>query len=135
MVMITHHLKASFPEDVAFADSRIRKETIASEYVLQDLGVISMVSSDSHAMGRVGDVITRTCEVAHRMKVQRGALEGDGEYNDNNRIKRYIVKYTINPAITHGISEYVGSIDEGKLADIVMWDPAFFGVKPEVVLK
>ncbi len=135
MVMITHHLNASIPEDVAFADSRIRKETIAAEDVLQDLGVFSMVSSDSQAMGRVGEVITRTWQVAHRMKEQRGALEGDGEYNDNNRIKRYIAKYTINPAITHGISEYVGSIDEGKLADIVMWDPAFFGVKPEVVLK
>lgn len=135
MVMITHHLNASIPEDVAFADSRIRKETIAAEDVLQNLGVFSMVSSDSQAMGRVGEVITRTWQVAHRMKEQRGALEGDGEYNDNNRIKRYIAKYTINPAITHGISEYVGSIDEGKLADIVMWDPAFFGVKPEIVLK
>lgn len=135
MVMITHHLNASIPEDIAFADSRIRKETIAAEDVLQDLGVFSMVSSDSQAMGRVGEVITRTWQVAHRMKEQRGALAGDGEYNDNNRIKRYIAKYTINPAITHGISEYVGSIDEGKLADIVMWDPAFFGVKPEVVLK
>lgn len=135
MVMITHHLNASIPEDVAFADSRIRKETIAAEDVLQDLGIFSMVSSDSQAMGRVGEVITRTWQVGHRMKEQRGALEGDSEYNDNNRIKRYIAKYTINPAITHGISEYVGSIDEGKLADIVMWDPAFFGVKPEVVLK
>lgn len=135
MVMITHHLNASIPEDVAFADSRIRKETIAAEDVLQDLGVFSMVSSDSQAMGRVGEVITRTWQVAHRMKEQRGVLEGDGEYNDNNRIKRYIAKYTINPAITHGISEYVGSIDEGKLADIVMWDPAFFGVNPEIVLK
>ncbi|UXS59678.1 urease subunit alpha [Staphylococcus ureilyticus] len=135
MVMITHHLNASIPEDVAFADSRIRKETIAAEDVLQDLGVFSMVSSDSQAMGRVGEVITRTWQVAHRMKEQRGALEGDGEYNDNNRIKRYIAKYTINPAITHGISEYVGSIDEGKLADIIMWEPAFFGVKPDVVLK
>lgn len=135
MVMITHHLNASIPEDVAFADSRIRKETIAAEDVLQDLGVFSMVSSDSQAMGRVGEVITRTWQVAHRMKEQHGVLEGDGEYNDNNRIKRYIAKYTINPAITHGISEYVGSIDEGKLADIVMWDPAFFGVNPEIVLK
>ncbi|WP_145395431.1 urease subunit alpha [Staphylococcus cohnii] len=111
------------------------EETIAAEDVLQDLGVFSMVSSDSQAMGRVGEVITRTWQVAHRMKEQRGALEGDGEYNDNNRIKRYIAKYTINPAITHGITEYVGSIDEGKLADIIMWDPAFFGVKPELVLK
>ncbi|PTG19202.1 urease subunit alpha [Staphylococcus chromogenes] len=135
MVMITHHLNASIPEDVAFADSRIRKETIAAEDVLQDMGVFSMVSSDSQAMGRVGEVITRTWQVAHRMKEQRGPLEGDGEYNDNNRIRRYIAKYTINPAITHGISDYVGSIDEGKLADLVMWDPRFFGVKPALVVK
>ncbi|PNZ46660.1 urease subunit alpha [Staphylococcus simulans] len=135
MVMITHHLNASIPEDVAFADSRIRKETIAAEDVLQDMGVFSMVSSDSQAMGRVGEVITRTWQVAHRMKEQRGYLDGDSEYNDNNRIKRYIAKYTINPAITHGISEYVGSIESGKLADIVIWEPAFFGVKPDVVLK
>ncbi|PTG08157.1 urease subunit alpha [Staphylococcus chromogenes] len=135
MVMITHHLNASIPEDVAFADSRIRKETIAAEDVLQDMGVFSMVSSDSQAMGRVGGVITRTWQVAHRMKEQRGPLEGDGEYNDNNRIRRYIAKYTINPAITHGISDYVGSIDEGKLADLVMWDPRFFGVKPALVVK
>ena len=135
MVMITHHLNASIPEDVAFADSRIRKETIAAEDVLQDMGVFSMVSSDSQAMGRVGEVITRTWQVAHRMKEQRGPLEGDGEYNDNNRIRRYISKYTINPAITHGISDYVGSIDEGKLADLVMWDPRFFGVKPALVVK
>lgn len=135
MVMITHHLNASIPEDVAFADSRIRKETIAAEDVLQDMGVFSMVSSDSQAMGRVGEVITRTWQVAHRMKEQRGYLDGDSEHNDNNRIKRYIAKYTINPAITHGISEYVGSIEPGKLADIVIWEPAFFGVKPDVVLK
>ncbi|UXR38537.1 urease subunit alpha [Staphylococcus simulans] len=135
MVMITHHLNASIPEDVAFADSRIRKETIAAEDVLQDMGVFSMVSSDSQAMGRVGEVITRTWQVAHRMKEQRSYLDGDSEYNDNNRIKRYIAKYTINPAITHGISEYVGSIEPGKLADIVIWEPAFFGVKPDVVLK
>ncbi|MGI3316562.1 urease subunit alpha [Staphylococcus chromogenes] len=135
MVMITHHLNASIPEDVAFADSRIRKETIAAEDVLQDMGVFSMVSSDSQAMGRVGEIITRTWQVAHRMKEQRGPLEGDGEYNDNNRIRRYIAKYTINPAITHGISDYVGSIDEGKLADLVMWDPRFFGVKPALVVK
>lgn len=135
MVMITHHLNASIPEDVAFADSRIRKETIAAEDVLQDMGVFSMVSSDSQAMGRVGEVITRTWQVAHRMKEQRGYLDGDSEYNDNNRIKRCIAKYTINPAITHGISEYVGSIEPGKLADIVIWEPAFFGVKPDVVLK
>lgn len=135
MVMITHHLNASIPEDITFADSRIRKETIAAEDVLQDMGVFSMVSSDSQAMGRVGEVITRTWQVAHRMKEQRGYLDGDKEYNDNNRIKRYIAKYTINPAITHGISEYVGSIEEGKLADLVIWDPAFFGVKPEMILK
>ena len=135
MVMITHHLNASIPEDIAFADSRIRKETIAAEDVLQDMGVFSMVSSDSQAMGRVGEVITRTWQVAHRMKEQRGALEGDTDYNDNNRIKRYIAKYTINPAITHGISDYVGSIEKGKLADLVLWNPAFFGIKPELVVK
>ncbi|GEQ06043.1 urease subunit alpha [Staphylococcus gallinarum] len=135
MVMITHHLNAAIPEDIAFADSRIRKETIAAEDVLQDMGVFSMVSSDSQAMGRVGEVITRTWQVAHRMKDQRGPLEGDSEYDDNNRIKRYIAKYTINPAITHGISDYVGSIDEGKLADLIMWEPAFFGVKPDVIIK
>ncbi|UDI77251.1 urease subunit alpha [Staphylococcus taiwanensis] len=135
MVMITHHLNASIPEDIAFADSRIRKETIAAEDVLQDMGVFSMVSSDSQAMGRVGEVIIRTWQVAHRMKEQRGFLDGDAEYNDNNRIKRYIAKYTINPAITHGISDYVGSIEGGKLADLVMWEPAFFGVKPDLIVK
>ncbi|MGO4046908.1 urease subunit alpha [Staphylococcus pseudintermedius] len=135
MVMITHHLNASIPEDVAFADSRIRKETIAAEDVLQDMGVFSMISSDSQAMGRVGEVITRAWQVAHRMKQQRGPLEGDSEYDDNNRIRRYIAKYTINPAITHGISEYVGSVDGGKLADLVIWDPRFFGVKPDMVVK
>ena len=112
MVMITHHLNASIPEDIAFADSRIRKETIAAEDVLQDMGVFSMVSSDSQAMGRVGEVVTRTWQVAHRMKEQRGPLDGDFEYHDNNRIKRYIAKYTINPAITHGISDYVGSVEK-----------------------
>ncbi|ELP8668076.1 urease subunit alpha [Staphylococcus pseudintermedius] len=135
MVMMTHHLNASIPEDVAFADSRIRKETIAAEDVLQDMGVFSMISSDSQAMGRVGEVITRAWQVAHRMKQQRGPLEGDSEYDDNNRIRRYIAKYTINPAITHGISEYVGSVDAGKLADLVIWDPRFFGVKPDMVVK
>ncbi|HHU6749928.1 TPA: urease subunit alpha [Staphylococcus pseudintermedius] len=135
MVMITHHLNASIPEDVSFADSRIRKETIAAEDVLQDMGVFSMISSDSQAMGRVGEVITRAWQVAHRMKQQRGPLEGDSEYDDNNRIRRYIAKYTINPAITHGISEYVGSVDAGKLADLVIWDPRFFGVKPDMVVK
>ncbi|KAA1042323.1 urease subunit alpha [Macrococcus equipercicus] len=135
MVMITHHLNSSVPEDIAFADSRIRKETIAAEDVLQDMGVFSMVSSDSQAMGRVGEVITRTWQVAHRMKEQFGFLEGDSEHDDNNRIKRYIAKYTINPAITHGISEYVGSIEPDKLADIVLWNPAFFGVKPDLIIK
>ncbi|MCG3411706.1 urease subunit alpha [Staphylococcus massiliensis] len=135
MVMITHHLNASIPEDVAFADSRIRKETIAAEDVLQDMGIFSMVSSDSQAMGRVGEVITRCWQVAHRMKEQRGALEGDSKHDDNNRIKRYISKYTINPAITHGISEYIGSIEENKLADLVIWDPRFFGAKPDTILK
>lgn len=135
MVMITHHLNSSIPEDIAFADSRIRKETIAAEDVLQDKGIFSMVSSDSQAMGRVGEVITRTWQVAHRMKEQFGSLEGDGEYDDNNRIKRYIAKYTINPAIAHGISDHVGSIEPGKLADIVLWNPAFFGVKPDMVIK
>lgn len=135
MVMITHHLNASIPEDIAFADSRIRKETIAAEDVLQDMGVFSMVSSDSQAMGRVGEVVTRTWQVAHRMKEQFGPLEGDSELNDNNRIKRYIAKYTINPAITHGISKHVGSIHERKFADLVIWSPAFFGVKPDMVIK
>ena len=135
MVMITHHLNASIPEDIAFADSRIRKETIAAEDVLQDMGVFSMVSSDSQAMGRVGEVVTRTWQVAHRMKEQRGPLDGDFEYHDNNRIKRYIAKYTINPAITHGISDYVGSVEAGKLADLVMWEPEFFGAKPDLVVK
>lgn len=135
MVMITHHLNASIPEDIAFADSRIRKETIAAEDVLQDMGVFSMVSSDSQAMGRVGEVVTRTWQVAHRMKEQRGPLDGDFEYHDNNRIKRYIAKYTINPAITHGISDYVGSVETGKLADLVMWEPEFFGAKPDLVVK
>lgn len=144
MLMVCHHLDRSIPEDVAFAESRIRRETIAAEDILHDLGAFSMISSDSQAMGRVGEVIIRTWQSAHKMKVQRGHLppltppyqEGgiDGE-NDNFRAKRYIAKYTINPAITHGISEYVGSIEEGKLADLCLWRPAFFGVKPEMVIK
>jgi len=135
MLMVCHHLDPSVPEDIAFADSRIRKETIAAEDILHDLGVFSMISSDSQAMGRVGEVITRTWQTADKMKKQRGKLEEDKGVGDNYRVKRYIAKYTINPAITHGISEYVGSVEVGKLADLVVWDPAFFGVKPEIVVK
>jgi urease subunit alpha len=135
MLMVCHHLNPSIPEDLAFADSRIRKETIAAEDILQDMGVFSMVSSDAQAMGRVGEVILRTWQTADKMKKQRGTMEGDSELSDNNRAKRYVAKYTINPAITHGISEYVGSIEVGKIADLVVWNPAFFGVKPEMVLK
>ena len=135
MLMVCHHLNPSIPEDIAFADSRIRKETIAAEDILHDMGIISMVSSDAQAMGRVGEVVLRTWQVADKMKKQRGILEGDSEFSDNNRAKRYVAKYTINPAITHGISEYVGSIEVGKIADLVLWSPAFFGVKPEMVLK
>lgn len=135
MLMETHHLRQDIPEDVAFADSRIRKETIAAEDVLQDMGVFAITSSDSQAMGRVGEVITRTWQVADSMKAQRGPLQGDSERNDNNRIKRYIAKYTINPALAHGIAHEVGSIEVGKLADLVLWDPRFFGVKPELVIK
>ncbi len=135
MLMETHHLRADIPEDVAFADSRIRKETIAAEDVLHDMGVFAITSSDSQAMGRVGEVITRTWQVADSMKHQRGLLEGDSEHSDNNRIKRYISKYTINPAIAHGIASRVGSVEEGKFADLVLWDPQFFGVKPELVIK
>ncbi|MCM3440910.1 urease subunit alpha [Metabacillus halosaccharovorans] len=134
MLMVCHHLDPSVPEDLAFADSRIRKETIAAEDILHDLGVFSMISSDSQAMGRVGEVISRTWQTADKMKRQRGELV-EGEENDNTRAKRYIAKYTINPAITHGISEYVGSIEVGKMADFVLWDPAFFGAKPELVVK
>jgi urease subunit alpha len=134
MLMVCHHLDSRIPEDVAFADSRIRPETIAAEDILHDLGVFSMISSDSHAMGRVGEVITRTWQTADKMKRQRGPLAPDLE-SDNFRIKRYIAKYTINPAITHGISHLVGSLAPGKLADLVVWDPMFFGVKPELVLK
>jgi urease subunit alpha len=135
MLMVCHHLDPSIPEDIAFAESRIRRETIAAEDVLHDLGALSIISSDSQAMGRVGEVITRTWQTAHKMKVQRGTLAGDGDDNDNLRIRRYIAKYTINPAIAHGISHLVGSVEEGKLADLVLWSPAFFGVKPDLVIK
>lgn len=135
MLMVCHHLDKNIPEDVAFADSRIRPETIAAEDVLHDMGVFSMMSSDSQAMGRIGEVITRTWQTAHKMKEERGPLEGDTENDDNMRIRRYISKYTINPAITHGISDYVGSVEVGKLADLVIWNPAFFGVKPDIIIK
>ena len=135
MLMVCHHLDPAIAEDVAFAESRIRKETIAAEDILHDLGAFSMMSSDSQAMGRVGEVIIRTWQAAHKMKVQRGALKGDPSTHDNARVKRYVAKYTINPAITHGISHVVGSIEEGKLADLVLWKPAFFGVKPSLILK
>ena len=135
MLMVCHHLDASIAEDVAFAESRIRRETIAAEDILHDLGAFSMISSDSQAMGRVGEVISRTWQTAHKMKVQRGALPQDSDRHDNLRAKRYIAKYTINPAITHGISHEVGSIEVGKLADLVLWKPAFFGVKPALIIK
>ena len=135
MLMVCHHLSAKVPEDISFAESRIRGKTIAAEDVLHDIGAISMTSSDSQAMGRVGEVITRTWQVAHSMKAQRGALNTDSERNDNNRLKRYIAKYTINPAIACGISEYVGSVEVGKMADLVLWDRAFFGVKPNLIIK
>jgi urease subunit alpha len=135
MLMVCHHLDSSIPEDVAFAESRIRKETIAAEDILHDLGALSMMSSDSQAMGRVGEVIIRTWQTAHKMKTQRGALPGDIERNDNVRVKRYISKYTINPAIAQGFSSDIGSVAVGKLADLVLWPPAFFGVKPDLVIK
>ncbi|CEO08706.1 urease subunit alpha [Paraclostridium sordellii] len=135
MLMVCHHLDKKIEEDVAFADSRIRPETIAAEDILQDLGVFSIMSSDSQAMGRVGEVITRTWQSAHKMKNQRGHLPEDNKENDNYRVKRYIAKYTINPAIAHGISNYVGSVEEGKFADLVIWNPAFFGIKPDIILK
>lgn len=135
MLMVCHHLDPAIAEDIAFAESRIRRETIAAEDILHDLGAFSMMSSDSQAMGRVGEVIIRTWQTAHKMKQQRGALPEDTERNDNFRIKRYIAKYTINPALTHGIAHVVGSIEVGKLADMVFWKPAFFGVKPTLVLK
>ncbi|NET37584.1 MAG: urease subunit alpha, partial [Cyanothece sp. SIO1E1] len=135
MLMVCHHLDPDIPEDVAFAESRIRRETIAAEDILHDLGAFSMIASDSQAMGRVGEVISRTWQTAHKMKVQRGPLSPDTAQNDNFRVKRYVAKYTINPAITHGIAEYVGSIEMGKLADLCLWQPAFFGVRPAIVLK
>ena len=135
MLMVCHHLDPSIPEDVAFAESRIRRETIAAEDILHDLGAFSMISSDSQAMGRVGEVIIRTWQTAHKMKLQRGSLQEDASNNDNFRIKRYIAKYTINPAISHGIAHEVGSIEVGKLADLVLWNPAFFAVKPTLILK
>jgi len=135
MLMVCHHLNPMVPEDVAFAESRIRQETIAAEDILHDLGAISMMSSDSQAMGRIGEVVTRTWQTAHKMKVQRGPLPGDSSRNDNLRAKRYVAKYTINPAIAHGFAREVGSIERGKLADLVLWNPAFFAVKPEIVIK
>jgi urease subunit alpha len=135
MLMVCHHLDPAIAEDVAFAESRIRRETIAAEDILHDIGAISMMSSDSQAMGRVGEVIMRTWQTAHKMKLQRGSLAPDGSRNDNFRVKRYIAKYTINPAITHGVSHVVGSLEVGKIADIVLWKPAFFGVKPSMILK
>lgn len=135
MLMVCHHLDPAIAEDIAFAESRIRRETIAAEDILHDLGAFSMMSSDSQAMGRVGEVVIRTWQTAHKMKVQRGALAEDSARNDNFRVKRYIAKYTINPALTHGIADTVGSIEVGKLADLVLWRPAFFGVKPSIILK
>ena len=135
MLMVCHHLDPGIAEDVAFAESRIRRETIAAEDILHDLGAFSMISSDSQAMGRVGEVVTRTWQTAHKMKVQRGALSPDTARNDNFRVRRYVSKYTINPALTHGVAHEVGSIEAGKLADIVLWRPAFFGAKPALIIK
>ena len=135
MLMVCHHLDNKVPEDIAFADSRIRKQTIAAEDILHDMGVFSIMSSDTMAMGRIGEVVSRTWQTASKMKNQRGIMENDSEYNDNNRLRRYVAKYTINPAIAHGIADYVGSIEIGKMADLVLWEPAFFGVKPKVVIK
>jgi urease subunit alpha len=135
MLMVCHHLDPAIAEDIAFAESRIRRETIAAEDILHDIGAFSMMSSDSQAMGRVGEVIIRTWQTAHKMREQRGSLNGDPSRSDNSRVKRYIAKYTINPAITHGISHLVGSVEVGKLADLVLWKPAFFGVKPSLVIK
>jgi urease subunit alpha len=134
MLMVCHHLSRSIPEDVAFAESRIRRETIAAEDILHDLGAFSIISSDSQAMGRVGEVITRTWQTAHKMRQQRGRLPGEQGQNDNLRARRYIAKYTINPAIAHGLAHEIGSVEPGKRADLVLWSPAFFGVKPEMVL-
>jgi len=135
MMMVTHHLSPSVPEDVEFADSRTRRETIAAEDVLHDLGALSMMSSDSQAMGRIGEVICRTWQTADKMKRQRGPLPGERAGSDNLRVRRYVAKYTINPAIAHGLAREVGSIEVGKLADLVLWKPALFGVKPELVIK
>src|SRR6202012_419860 len=135
MLMGSLTLDPQIAEDIAFAESRIRRETIAAEDILHDLGAFSMISSDTQAMGRVGEVITRTWQTAHKMKVQRGSLPEDPAEHDNFRIKRYIAKYTINPALTHGIAHEVGSIEVGKLADLVFWEPAFFGIKPALILK
>jgi urease subunit alpha len=135
MLMVCHHLDPSIAEDLAFAESRIRRETIAAEDILHDLGALSMMSSDSQAMGRIGEVITRTWQTAHKMKIQRGPLPGDQSQNDNQRVKRYVAKYTINPAITHGIAHEIGSVTVGKWADLILWEPAFFGVKPTLILK
>jgi urease subunit alpha len=135
MLMVCHHLDPAIAEDLAFAESRIRRETIAAEDILHDLGALSMMSSDSQAMGRIGEVITRTWQTAHKMKVQRGPLSGDESRNDNRRVKRYVAKYTINPAIAHGIAHEIGSVEVGKWADLVLWEPAFFGAKPTLILK
>jgi urease subunit alpha len=135
MLMVCHHLDPRIPEDVAFAESRIRRETIAAEDILHDLGAFSMMSSDSQAMGRVGEVIIRTWQTADKMKRQRGRLPEDSDRADNFRVKRYVAKYTINPALTHGLAEHIGSVEVGKLADLCLWSPAFFGVKPDLVLK
>jgi urease subunit alpha len=135
MLMVCHHLDPSIPEDLAFAESRIRKETIAAEDILHDIGALSMMSSDSQAMGRVGEVIIRTWQTADKMKKQRGRLKQEKGDNDNARVKRYVAKYTINPAIAHGVSKHIGSVEKGKLADLVLWSPAFFGVKPETIIK
>ena len=134
MLMVCHHLDANIPEDIAFAESRIRRETIAAEDILHDLGALSMISSDSQAMGRVGEVLIRCWQTAHKMKVQRGQLKEDAPGKDNFRVKRYIAKYTINPAIAQGVAHELGSLEVGKRADLVLWSPAFFGVKPDLVI-
>src|SRR5436853_3930553 len=135
MLMVCHHLDPSIAEDLAFAESRIRKETIAAEDILHDLGALSMMSSDSQAMGRLGEVIIRTWQTADKMKKQRGRLREEKGDNDNVRVKRYVAKYTINPAIAHGVSQIIGSVEKGKLADLVLWSPAFFGVKPDCIIR
>ncbi len=135
MLMVCHHLDPSIPEDIAFAESRIRKETIAAEDILHDMGAFSIIASDSQAMGRVGEVLIRTWQTADKMKKQRGRLADEAGDNDNLRVRRYIAKYTINPAIAHGMADHIGTVEKGKLADLVLWSPAFFGVKPDLVLK